>query len=56
MQSQKVTIPNIKWAQRKDKLFITIDVVEIQNPVIDIIDEKTLKFQGTDNNKITDLN
>lgn len=50
MQSGGVTIPNIKWAQRKDRLFITVDVVEIKNPEIDIIDGKLLKFKGTDKN------
>lgn len=46
--NQSTTIPQIKWAQRKDKLFVTIDVVEVKNPNIDIIDGKVLKFQGTD--------
>jgi hypothetical protein len=41
----KTTIPQTKWAQRKDKLFITIDVVDIKNPVIDIVDGRILKFQ-----------
>src|SRR4051812_44773549 len=44
----KTKNPTVKWAQRKDKLFITIDVVEIKNPVIDIVDGKTLKFSGSD--------
>jgi prostaglandin-E synthase len=48
MQSTATTIPNIKWAQRKDKIFITIDVVGVKSPQIDIVDGKTLKFQGTD--------
>ncbi len=41
----KTTIPQIKWAQRKDKLFLTIDVVGVTNPVIDILDNKVLKFK-----------
>lgn len=46
MQSTgKATIPKIKWAQRKDKVFITIDVVNIQNPVIDIVDGNVVKFR-----------
>lgn len=45
---QQNTIPSIKWAQRKDKLFITIDVVGVKSPLIDIIDKKILKFSGTD--------
>jgi prostaglandin-E synthase len=48
MISQTATIPTIKWAQRKDKIFITVDVVEVKNPQIDIIDGKILKFQGSD--------
>jgi cytosolic prostaglandin-E synthase len=45
------TIPTIKWSQRKDRLYITIDVVGLKTPVIDVIDGKKLKFQGTDGNK-----
>lgn len=49
MQSHQTTkIPTIKWAQRKDKIFLTIDAVEIKNPEIDIIDGKILKFAGND--------
>lgn len=44
---QAATNPNIKWAQRKDRLFITVDVVNVKNPVVDILDNKILKFQGT---------
>jgi prostaglandin-E synthase len=45
-----VSTPNVKWAQRKDKLFVTIDAVEVKNPEIDIVDGKTLKFKGSDSN------
>ena len=48
MQSGQTLIPSIKWAQRKDKVFITIDVVEVKNPMIDIVDGRVLKFQGSD--------
>jgi prostaglandin-E synthase len=48
MQSGQTIIPSIKWAQRKDKVFITIDVVEVKNPMIDIVDGRVLKFQGSD--------
>ncbi len=41
----KTTIPQIKWAQRKDKVFITIDVVDVKNPKIDIQDNHILKFE-----------
>ena len=51
MQTQSnITNPIIKWAQRKKKVFITIDAVEVKNPLIDIVDGKVLKFQGTDSN------
>ncbi len=45
MQNKK-SIPQTKWAQRKDKLFITFDVTDIKNPVIDIVDGRILKFHG----------
>jgi len=50
MQTQSnVTNPIIKWAQRKKKVFVTIDAVEVKNPMIDIVDGKVLKFEGSDN-------
>jgi prostaglandin-E synthase len=48
MKTSSITTPNIKWAQRKEKLYVTIDVVGVKNPQIDIVDGKILKFQGTD--------
>jgi prostaglandin-E synthase len=53
--TKTVTTPQIKWAQRKDKLFVTIDVVEVKNPQIDIIDGRLLKFQGSDSNHTYDF-
>lgn len=47
---QQGTYPPIKWAQRKDKVFITIDVVNVKDPKIDIVDKKTVKFSGSDAN------
>jgi hypothetical protein len=41
----KTTIPQIKWAQRKDRLFLTVDVVDVKNPKIDIHDGHVLKFE-----------
>lgn len=46
MNSTKTQIPKVKWAQRKDKLFITIDAVNVKDPKIDIVDNQTLKFTG----------
>ena len=49
--------PIIKWAQRKDKLFITIMVVHSKKPIVDLTDGKRIKYQGTDgtNNYAFDL-
>ena len=40
--------PLIKWGQRKDRLFITINVFHSGKPLIDIIEGKKIKYQGTD--------
>ena len=42
--------PQLKWAERKDKVYITFDLVEVQDPQIDIVDGKVLKFSGSDKN------
>ena len=47
MSSEKNQFPTIKWAQRKDKLFITINVVHTKKPTIDI-EGKKMKYKGTD--------
>ena len=44
-----IQFPILKWAQRKDKLFITINVVHSKKPTIDI-DGKKMKYRGTDGN------
>ena len=43
----KTQFPILKWAQRKDKLFITINVVHSKKPTIEI-EGKKMKYQGTD--------
>lgn len=48
-------VPNIKWAERKDKLFVTIELTEVKDPKIDIIDEKILTFTGVADNKTYEL-
>jgi prostaglandin-E synthase len=48
-------IPNIKWAQRKDKLFITIDATEVKDPKIDILDGRILKFEGSNSEHVYSL-
>lgn len=50
MMEKKAANPQLKWAQRKDKVYITFDLIEVQDPQIDIIDEKILKFSGSDKN------
>ena len=42
--------PVIKWAQRKDRLFITINVVHSKKPIIEIKGKK-MKYEGTDGTK-----
>ena len=42
--------PILKWAQRKDKLFITINVIHTKKPLIEIKGKK-MKYSGTDGNK-----
>ena len=48
MSDSKTKFPIIKWAQRKDKLFITIMVVHSKKPIVDLTDGKRIKYQGTD--------
>lgn len=43
-----VRVPNCKWAQRKDRIYLTIDAVDVKTPQIDIVDGKILKFKGKD--------
>ena len=42
--------PMLKWAQRKDKLYITINVVHSKTPKIEI-NGKKMKYEGTDGTK-----
>ena len=48
MISEKTQFPILKWAQRKDRLFITINVVHSSKPSVDIVEGKKLKYAGTD--------
>ena len=36
--------PNLKWAQRKDRVFLTIDLADISNEKIELTPEGDLKF------------
>ena len=48
MTEAKTQFPMLKWAQRKDRLFITISVVHSKKPIVDLTDGKRIKYQGTD--------
>lgn len=48
--------PNLRWAERKDRLFVTIELLDVKDPVIDIVDERTLTFSGTSHNQKYSLN
>lgn len=37
--------PNLKWAQRKHMVYITIDLADISNEKIDLTADGHLKFQ-----------
>ena len=45
---QKTQFPITKQAQRKDYLLVTINVVPVKPPTVDIIDGKKLKYAGSD--------
>ena len=42
--------PTLKWAQRKDKLYLTINVIHSKKPTIEIKGKK-MKYEGTDGTK-----
>ena len=37
--------PEIKWAQRKDRLFVTIELADFENHKIDLTGDGQFKFQ-----------
>ena len=37
--------PGIKWAQRKEQVFLTIELQDTENPQIDLTDEGVLTFR-----------
>ena len=43
--------PTIKWAERKDRLFVTIILNDVKSPKIEITSENHLTFSGESNNK-----
>ena len=38
--------PDLKWAQRKDRLFVTIDLPDVESPQISLKPEGKLMFEG----------
>ena len=40
------TFPNLKWAQRRDKVYVTIDILDIEKTDIDLNDEGKLTFRA----------
>jgi hypothetical protein len=36
--------PELKWAQRKDRLFLTIELADVENHKIDLQPDGKLKF------------
>ena len=48
--------PNIKWAERKDKIFLTIELNDVKDAKIDIVDERVLTFSGKVQDKTYELN
>ena len=47
--------PNLKWAERKDKLFVTIELIEVKDAKIDLVNESRLTFSGTSEGKLYSL-
>jgi|JI9StandDraft_1071089.scaffolds.fasta_scaffold67399_3 hypothetical protein len=43
--------PNIKWAERKDRLFVTIELNEVKDPKIELTEDNRLKFSGASEGK-----
>ena len=37
--------PGIKWAQRKELVFLTIELQDTQDPVMDLTEEGVLTFK-----------
>ena len=46
MENSEAKFPDLKWAQRKDRLYVTIDLPDVESPNIDLKPEGKLKFSG----------
>ena len=38
--------PSLKWAQRRDTVFVTIDILDVEKPEITLTDEGMLNFRA----------
>jgi hypothetical protein len=45
MNVEKTINPHVKWAQRKDKLFLTVEVANLVDPKIDLEVEGKITFR-----------
>jgi cytosolic prostaglandin-E synthase len=43
--------PNIKWAERKDKLYVTIELNDVKNPTINLTEDNRIVFSGSSQDK-----
>jgi len=43
--------PSIKWAERKDKLYITVELNDVKDPKIELGSDNRLKFSGVSGDK-----
>jgi prostaglandin-E synthase len=43
--TSKVINPHVKWAQRKDRLYITIEVENLKSPILELSNEGRISFK-----------
>lgn len=43
-----VILPQVKWAQRKDAIYLTVEVSSAKNVVVDLKEDGNLSFSATD--------
>lgn len=46
VSQRRARVPNVLWAERKDKLFITVEVPDCKDAKVDITEEGKLSFTG----------
>lgn len=47
----QLNFPNLKWAQRRDMVFITIDILDVEKTDINLSDDGKLVFRAESQNK-----